>query len=486
MDKFKASMETLLRWLLILFAGFVVMISFAEPLISYDNHMGFMLLALVCYSALLYCVFRLCQKLPEIYLIRGIRIGIILALIIQLVIVFQIQVIPQFDLSHIYDQCMKMFKEQTVEFTHEKYFGFYTNNIPLAILIYWVFRFGRFLGCTNYRIVGGVFNVLLLSEVYILTWHMFKKITNTRVAAFVMFLLLTNPMYYAFASYYYTDITSMGFLVPGVFLLFRGNRQEHLYKRIFSYIGAGLFMGMAIKLRVTSLFILLALLVFLVWKRYRRELVEIGLGVLGGLLIFSILWNGIYHYHVKFDTKDSAVTVTHFVMMGSRNKGTYSGEDVKFTKSFPTHKERVENNLRVWKERIKENGIIGNIKLAISKEAITWGVGTKEHYNCIKKVVEETLCWRLIAGDKSFPFRGYMQAYNLIIFLLIGLGLYYNRNERNYMLILSIYWLGAVVFYLFWEAHKRHSLSFLILLIYMVIPFAEKLLKNESSSTCLK
>lgn len=63
-------------------------------------------------------------------------------------------------------------------------------------------------------------------------------------------------------------------------------------------------------------------------------------------------------------------------MMGSHGNGTYNVKDMRFTRSFPTHEEKVENNKKVYLEHLRENGVLGNLKLAIKKEAIvnryTW------------------------------------------------------------------------------------------------------------------
>ena len=44
------------------------------------------------------------------------------------------------------------------------------------------------------------------------------------------------------------------------------------------------------------------------------------------------------------------------------------------------------------------------------------------------------------------------------------------KKSRMDMLILSVYWGGALVFYLFWEAHARHSVSFLPFLTMLAVP----------------
>ena len=62
---------------------------------------------------------------------------------------------------------------------------------------------------------------------------------------------------------------------------------------------------------------------------------------------------------------------------------------MRFTRSFPTHEEKVENNKKVYLEHLRENGVLGNLKLAIKKEAIVWGIGTHGYTQYTKNVVEK-------------------------------------------------------------------------------------------------
>ena len=276
--------------------------------------------------------------------------------------------------------------------------------------------------------------------------------------------------------------------MPGVYLLFSGlmdakenggeNRKKMLI-HILLYSCAGLFIALAAKIRVTSLFLFLALLIFLAWQRRGRALLTVFFSTLFGMLLFLSAWRGIVSFHVPYDTTDSSITVTHFLMMGESDDGTYNSKDVKYTQGFPTHEEKAANTLHTYLKRLKKNGIFGNLKLMLTKEAIVWGVGTKGHYSYTKYVVDETLCYRLITGDLSDFFRGCMQACNLILFFFIGLGLFCQKEQDGYMWLLSIYLSGCIVFYLFWEANIRHTISFLIFLTFLSIPFVEKLFAEK-------
>lgn len=466
-------------YVVLFFIAFVLgIVSFIEPWIQKDCDGKWVLLVAFIYLVFMAGVVRMCGRLADKTLKYLVWAGIAAAFCAQFFIAFQMKLIPDVDLSHIYDQATALIEAGQVKFTDQYYFGFFTNNIPIGIVVYWVFRLSDALGSTDYRLAGGVFNVCMLLLFYCFSYKVLCKITSVRNTAVVMAVLLTNPALYAYASYYYTDTVSMPFVMIGTYLILKGwESDESLRKKLLFYLLAGTVIGLALKIRVTSVFIALAFGVFLLWKRYWKEFLKFFAGMCAGSMIFFLLWSIPYHYHIDFDTKDTGVPVQHFLMMGSNNEkdGRYFHEDVKFTRSFETHEERVENNMAVWQKRIKEKGIVGNLVFMAKKEAIVWCIGSKGYRQYTKNVEEKTGVYQWISGSKSKLFQNYMQAYNGLMLFFIALGLLcaWKRDSR-YMLIFAIFWAGALVFYILWEAHPRQSMSYAGILVMMFIPFIDK------------
>ena len=465
---------------LIAFSVFLILASLAEPWIYKDvQGAGMICCVLLCslaYRGVLSCIRRLSGRVIRL----AVWIGIGLAFLIQLWIVSQMQLDPAVDLIHVYRQCREMLGTGDPRITNVEYFGFNTNNIPITIVLYWVFRFFGALGLENCRLAGGIFNVSLLALVYILCWLILKKVTTERAAAAVMVLLLANPAFYAYAPYYYTDTVSLGFTMLSVYAMFCGYLQAVRWKRAALFMAAGFVMGLAVQIRVTSIFIVLAVAVCALIRGEWRRLLRRGFMFVGGFLLFLGCWSRVYAHHVDFDTSESGITVEHFLMMGSTGRGTYDADDMRFTRSFETHREKVENNRRVYVQRLRENGLWGNLRLVLFKEAVVWGIGARGYQQYTENVVERTRCYDWIVGEDSADFRAYMQAYAVVLPLVLLLGLAEARRRSNPgMLILSVYWAGALVFYMFWEAHPRHPLSFLPLLTMLAVPWIESFLARE-------
>lgn len=472
----KKPIEKITYYFVIAAALFVILVSFVEPVIMKDVSIIKVLLMLICYAVLLMGVLALSRRLSEKTLGYLIIAEIFLAAVVQMYIVFHMQLVPKVDLNHIYKQCVDMVETGKHTFSGSKYFAYNTNNIPLAIVIYYVFRIAAFIG-VDYRIAGGMFNVLLIFIMYVAAFLILKKVTTIRTTVVYMALLLTNPAFYVYAPYYYTDTISAGLLMAGVCFFIYGCDKKKRHWKVIHFLIGGFLLGFATCIRVTSIFILLAASVCVLLKRQWKQLFTLGIPLLCGFLIFQAAWSGVYHYHVDMDTYDSAITVEHFLMMGSHDNGTYDVKDMRFTRSFPTHEEKVENNKKVYLEHLRENGVLGNLKLMIKKEAIVWGFGTHGYTQYTENVVEKTACYEWLAGEKSSLFKAYMQAYNIILYVLILAGVLctlHKKETDKYSWILAIYWCGALVFYIFWEAHPRQSVSILPLLNMIAVPWIER------------
>lgn len=476
--------ERCIYCVLILVSAFLFLTSVAEPWLYHDNNGLLTVFFAILFALSFICIIFGIWKLPDTVICSGIWIGIFFVFFIQLYIVFHMQLVPKVDLSHIYDQCVEMLETGNAQITDIHYFGLNTNNIPVTIVIYWVFRFFHAMGLENYRIAGGIFNVFLLLMVYIFSFLILKRLTTMRVTAAVMLLLLVNPAFYAYASYYYTDTVSMAFTMAGAYVILCGFSENIKWKRAFFFFLAGFLIGFAFRIRVTSVFLIVAVAAGLFLRKQWRKLLQYAILLICGILLFLLLWGRVYTYHVNFDTEESAITAEHFLMMGSTGRGTYNADDVKFTRSFDTHEEKVENNLRVYRQRIRENGFLGNLRLIVVKQAIVWGIGARGYSQYTEYVTEETTCYNWITGKNSACFRSYMQSYNIVLFFMIMLGLLAAR-KKNFdsmsMTVLAVYWAEGLMFYIFWEAHARHSLSFLPFLTMLTMAWFKYSLPERKS-----
>ena len=204
-----------------LFSACCVLVSLIFPYFKmYEEiSIGGTLIAFVATIAYAVCLFRVSQ-LISLKVLKGIIAGLVfLVSVCQLLIVFNMQLVPKVDLVHIYEQVMKMFENNSKAITDIDYFGYFPNNIPVTILVYWVFRFGKAIGITNYRLTGGLFNVLCIWISWFYLYRLAKEKHSQKNALLYMSILVINLLFLAYASYYYTDTTSLPFFTGAAYCL---------------------------------------------------------------------------------------------------------------------------------------------------------------------------------------------------------------------------------------------------------------------------
>ncbi len=468
---------------------YLALASFLEPWVAGGINRWYTLLFCAVYALVLFGIYRALLRMDDRAMNMLLIFCILITFLLQMSIACNMKLVPKTDLSHVIDQCIGMLEHDSLLISDVGYYGFYPNNIPVTIVVYWVFRLGRALGCTDYRMVGGIFNVLLLLITYLSANYMLKCYVSKRTQTFVMLLLLTNPVYYAYASFYYTDTVSLAFMTAGAALFAAGIRQTKKAAGAACFVAAGILLMAALKIRMTCAFLPVALAVYYLLRGKWKHLLQRFLLMLIGIGIFAVLWGGIYRVHVDFDTTDTAAPLTHWLMMGSNGEtcGRFNGKDVRFTKKLKTHEEKVEKTTDKMIKRVKKNGFVGNVLLILKKELRVWSIGPHAYTTYTENVVEENIYYEIFNGRYGDFTRAFMQAQTIILLtaMTAGLFLLFRRPEENQELLLFvIYFGGGLLFYVFWEAHARHSVSFLVFLTFLTIPAVQRVFgegKTESA-----
>lgn len=443
-----------------------------------DYSASMMLVMLVAYAVAAVVLILVVRHMPE----KALSVLVILmlagAFCVQVYIAHEMQLMPDVDLKYIREQDRYMVENDLHVFTDEGYFATYPNNIGLAIVIYWVFRIARICGISSSELAGGLFNVCMNMLTYICAYRIVSRYSSKRVAVLFLGFLISNPVLYAYASYYYTDTVSMGLITAAVDIFLMGTEEHRGRWRNALLVASGILLVAAFRVRVTSLFIVLATIVYVILRGRVRQILRPAIPFLAGILVGCICYAGIYHYHVPFDTTDRSMPWQSWVAMGvdSDNDGRYNGDIHDAVLAEPDHQSKVDLSVRMIKEHVAANGVVGSLDLILRKEAVTWARGTKMYFQYVPFVKDKNPIYEWIIGEHQEYLANYMLAYNVVFLLLILISLASSLKKggtRDGQTILLIYWLGAVLFYVFWEAHPRQSVSYLALMSMMVVPLLE-------------
>lgn len=436
------------------------------------------LLPLLCagcavFAGIWMLLIRLIENHSAQFSVRLTKVALLVALVVQLCVVRGLQVTSLLDLSWIIKQCEQNLSTGAVTFDIKSYFGLYPNNVPLCIIVYWLAFGARHLGVTDVLLVGGLANVAMLQVAYRAFYATLRLYTDDRSASCTALFLLMNPLYYVYASYFYTDSMSLGPLLLGTYCAARCLKGEH-GMRFALFAGlSGVAFALAYLVRATSIFLPAGLFVVLV---VRRDWKTLGRAVVPFLVGGALLMTGeraLYAYHMPYDTTDSAAPITHWLMLGSNGEteGRYSRSEILFTLSFPTHREKVDATTRVFLERLRSRSVSQNVSLVAHKEAWTWAGWDKSYHLSTYDVRQQGLVWELVHGRLSAPLHLYMRLYNVMLIASLALGLVLALHDRSDgIAILCVFWLFGIAFFALWESHDRYSLSFFFPLTMLLAP----------------
>ena len=378
------------------------------------------------------------------------------------------------DLSHIIEYVNRMISENSLTITGP-YFSKYTNQIPLLIFVYGFTKIGSIFNCNNVVLMGTIFNALFISITAYFIYLIGKEIKSPKAGLLALVFMIINPIFYLYTSYFYTDTLCMPFAIIGLYLIIKSIKSENKINKIILATLSGFIFFIGLKIRIVVIILLIASSLFIFINKQINHKIKIYLALFLGLVIgfigFKIIENS---FTIDLD-KNAAFPITHWLMMGLNEDytGGYNEPDHTLTFNEKTYDDKKEANIKEIKNRIKELGPIGIIKLEGMKIARTWSSGNYGVYAKLNNTSDGSGIYEYLGGygNTNIFLKYTLQILKTYISLMIFIGLYQislkKKIEYDYDSIIYIALFGAIVFYIIWEAAQRYSLSFLP---WMIIP----------------
>ena len=378
------------------------------------------------------------------------------------------------DLSHIIEYVNRMISENNLTITGS-YFSKYTNQIPLLIFVYGFTKIGSIFGTTNVLLMGTIFNAIFMATTGYFIYLIGKEIKGPKAGLLALIFMVINPIFYLYTSYFYTDTLCMPFAVIGLYLMIKSIKADNTKNKILLSILSGLFFFIGLKVRIVVIILLIAIVGFILINKKIVDKLKIYIALFLGLIIGFLGFKVVYNYFELDLNENASFPITHWIMMGLNEEytGGYNSPDHDLTYNEPTYEEKKERNIEEIKNRLKELGPIGLIKLEGSKIARTWSSGNYGVYAKLNNTADGTGLYEYLGGyGNTNIFMKYslqiLKAYISFMILLGLLGIFRKKEvEYNYDAIIYIALFGAILFYIIWEAAQRYSLSFLP---WMIIP----------------
>lgn len=435
---------------------------------------------------------------------------------IQIRIGYSVMVEPGWDASTVLDTARGLLTGNRLEFA-ETYFGWFPNNLMITWVLWQYFAVLLSFGIAPTLLPAVVFHSVLMSASVILVCSVARRVAGRTTAIFFLIPCAVFISGGGWNGVPYSD--TIGMIFPALILwLIVAAERAGIGKRLGLWGLAGLVTAVGMQIKPTVVFSLVAasaVALLIHWRpetiarrKGRRDWKPVGaalasVGVaglvsLGGISVTqnALLDAGIVAADLRADTHQ--VPVTHFLKMGATGIGAYQQGDLDETNSITDPRERFDNGIKVYLERIGEMGPVGYAQQIVTK--MTWSVGDgsffawaeglthlKSDYPATDPTSRGIREYYTALGSHSVVVRTIWQATWYVVLLLLAMPLMMRRGilftRSATMMRLSL--LALIVFLAVFENRGRYLylyLPYFLLLASITVTAAASLASRKRRS----
>lgn len=409
---------------------------------------------------------------------------IIVLFFFQIYECYNIIFLSDWDVSVIWNASNQYAAGDYVKVAENYYFHQYPNNLLFMIVQAFIVKMhtllGVFEGERGQLMSVAVINCSINSGTCFLVYKSAKLLCTLKNSLFAfiasIFLVGISP----WTAINYSDAMSLIFPILTFYLYVCPRKCT--WKRKLSQLGA-IFVGCVSYFLKPQCFIMVIAILLIAILIDMKELKLKNILTVGGLYLFTFLClfgvnKGIHSVleskGIHID-KEREFGVSHFLMMGlnvERN-GVFSEEDVGFSKSFISYKERSNANLNVAVKRINEMGSVGLLKHLVKKMLVTYsdgmfawgmeGVFFFQMYDCPNNKAApfmRALFYR--NGQYRMIFATFEQFMWILVLILCACSSISMMNgKRNELMLLMLSLIGLTTYFLLFEARARYLYTYI-------------------------
>lgn len=373
------------------------------------------------------------------------------------------------------------------------YFQRYSNNHFIVVLFYYFYKILYFMGIQKVWIPTVILNLVSIDIGIGLSWLVARRWKGKKMADILLCLFMLCPTTYVWLTTVYTNTLSFPF-VMGILLLCIILQQDSGKGRRLGIWGVlGAVMAVGYWVRPTTIIPIIAVGCYFwvtiirdggrnLWKQY----------FLRWLLMAAVFvccfagCRGLVDRHMDRSRLTGEFPITHWIMMGL-NTGTfgeYSREDEVYTMSFDTKQQKRQADIARIRERVTEQGSAGLAYQAVAKMFGVWALSDDDCFAKASYASDFPGWYQYFMGKDNTWYLLFMQAFRVVTFLFLCVSVrgQIRRNKCDPSFVLTLTFLGAVLFFVLWEANRKYNVCFMgvcLLLMADGILRAEKWLQRR-------
>ena len=363
------------------------------------------------------------------------------------------------------------------------YLSVYPNQNTFVCITAALVKLSDLLGVSvvNRSLVFNIFNMLCMDVAVMLSVLLIRKCKPEQGRETWMrdyLFILCNPFLYLGVSYYYTITLSLPLTMGFLLLIMESTKEGKTIKgNLWRWVLAGALLGIGYELRATAVILGIAAIIAGLKEVFRTKEIQkilIKFAIIAGTTVLVAAGLDVAQSrYVGLNTHDTAFPTTHWLMMSLTSPGSHNAEDEAYTASFATREEKEA----AVKERLVEklDGMSASDYIALIKTKVqnTFGNGTNGYGVFLADALRTDGFYEVVFGGHKDLIVLWHQGYYL--FLMLGILLYTGtwmvhaiRKEeikgQNQGFLLLLILLGAILFYVLWEASEQYSVPFMMIM----------------------
>lgn len=352
----------------------------------------------------------------------------------------------------------------------------YGNNQLFIVLLAGFFRILLACGIQDVLVPLMVANLLAVLGGEYVFWRTMRECRGEACANKFLLFCALNPLYYGLVCWLYTMTFSLPLMAGILYGALRIRRATTLRASVGwgSLMGALVVLGYGI--RATSVFPFVAIVLvggLLLIGSSKEQRKRVALASLSLVVVAVVAHGAASAVQDRYfgELADRAYPVSYWLAMGSNEEGTLKGR-AEYRKIANDMSLSPEERSRVlWQStasNYKELGVVGTLRLWLSKTLLTWSDGYSWINVRTRLGQHKGPLYDVIAGNHCHVFKAYCEAFRMVTVLGVAYGCVVGlrRKELGALeLVCVVTLLGAVLFYCVWEAKNVYSGPFVPLML---------------------
>lgn len=346
----------------------------------------------------------------------------------------------------------------------------FPNNIGIALVYIVLFKIFKLVGITDYLSVAVLFNSCIVGISAILMYLITKKLFGNKKALMLLIILLLTTPFYLYTAIYYTDTLSMFMilLIAYTYIVVKNIKKENNIQKIIGYVMLTLFVFIGIKIKITTIFIVIAYLIYAILNGEAKSEIRFLIIIIPTFIILTVIYNIVINNTIlknKEITNQVKLPIEQWIVMGLKENGGFDQYEYEYMSKFQTYDEKKNAARQQIKEELMSYDANSFIKHLNSKLKYAWTDGTYFAPEKLRREpVNNTIIHEFVlaSGKYSQYYKYIPQVMHMSMLIFIFLAICATIKENNFYdknVIFFILMLGFIVFFLIWENRSRYILT---------------------------